>query len=88
VGLSKECDAIVVVVSEETGSIRLAERGQLSEALAVDQLKEQLEKRLTRTARGLPVAHAEHAAPREPEPPPLTEANQETVHGEAVRHER
>jgi diadenylate cyclase len=89
VGLSKECDAIVVVVSEETGSIRLAERGHLSEPLAVDQLKEQLEKRLTRTARGLPVPqHADLAAPREPEPPPLTEANQETVHGEAVRHER
>ena len=88
VGLSKECDAIVVVVSEETGSIRLAERGHLSESLTTDQLKEQLEKRLTRTARGLPLPHQADAAPHEPEPPPLTEANQETVHGETVRHER
>jgi len=31
VGLTKECDALAVVVSEETGTIRIAERGRLTE---------------------------------------------------------
>jgi diadenylate cyclase len=51
IGLTKECDAIVVVVSEETGSIRLAERGHLSDPLSLDQLRDQLEARLTRSSR-------------------------------------
>lgn len=46
VGLSKECDALVVVVSEETGHIRIAERGQLSEPLAREELAPELLKRL------------------------------------------
>ena len=48
VGLTKECDALAVVVSEETGRIRVAERGQLSEALTTDELGELLRKRLGR----------------------------------------
>lgn len=46
IGLTKECDAIVVVVSEETGLIRLAERGRLSAGLTGDELTEALVKRL------------------------------------------
>ena len=46
VGLSKECDALIVVVSEETGHIRIAERGQLSEPIARDELASELLKRL------------------------------------------
>ncbi len=46
VGLSKECDALVVVVSEETGHIRIAERGQLSEPMAREDLSPELLKRL------------------------------------------
>ncbi len=47
VGLTKECDALVVVVSEETGTISLAERGRLERGLDADQLREALSKRLT-----------------------------------------
>ncbi len=39
VGLTKESDAVVVVVSEETGDIRLAERGTLSEPIPADRLE-------------------------------------------------
>lgn len=46
VGLSKECDALVVVVSEETGAISLAERGRLDFNLGVDRLREELATRL------------------------------------------
>lgn len=46
VGLTKECDALVVVVSEETGHIRIAERGQLSEPMAREELAPELLKRL------------------------------------------
>lgn len=54
VGVSKECDALVVVVSEETGAIRIAERGRLTQPLSVEELTDELESRLTtsmRTAR-------------------------------------
>ncbi|MEI7658786.1 MAG: diadenylate cyclase CdaA [Phycisphaerae bacterium] len=51
VGLSKECDAVVVVVSEETGGIRLAERGRLSERLTPAELRDELERRLTSSIR-------------------------------------
>jgi diadenylate cyclase len=46
VGLTKEADALVVVVSEETGEIRIAERGRLSEPMDADGLREQLTLRL------------------------------------------
>ncbi len=46
VGLSAECDAHVVVVSEETGHIRLAERGRLSRPLTSDDLRAELTRRL------------------------------------------
>jgi diadenylate cyclase len=46
VGLSKECDAIVVVVSEETGQIRIAERGRLSEPIAPGDLRDEILRRL------------------------------------------
>lgn len=48
VGLTMECDALAVVVSEETGLIRLAERGRLSPGMNAEQLKAELLKRLTR----------------------------------------
>ncbi|MBL9030327.1 MAG: TIGR00159 family protein [Phycisphaerae bacterium] len=46
VGLTKECDALVVVVSEETGHIRIAERGRLSEPLAREDFRDELLRRL------------------------------------------
>ncbi|MBX3365010.1 MAG: diadenylate cyclase CdaA [Phycisphaeraceae bacterium] len=46
VGVTKESDAVVVVVSEETGRIRTAERGRLSEPLAINELRTLLQNRL------------------------------------------
>ena len=46
VGLSSESDALVLVVSEETGTISLADRGKLTRFLALDDLEEELETRL------------------------------------------
>jgi diadenylate cyclase len=39
VGLSQEADAVVLVVSEETGDISVAERGQLIRKLTPDALR-------------------------------------------------
>lgn len=58
VGLTKECDAIVVVVSEESGQIRIAERGRLTDGLSPADLRDELEARLRR-------APVKHAAPAE-----------------------
>jgi len=46
VGLTKECDAMVVVVSEETGQIRIAERGRLSDPIAPAELRDEILRRL------------------------------------------
>ena len=46
VGLTKECDAVVVVVSEETGRISIAERGRLELGLTPERLREELIRRL------------------------------------------
>ncbi|MBL9001982.1 MAG: TIGR00159 family protein [Phycisphaerae bacterium] len=66
VGLSKECDAIVIVVSEETGSVRIAERGRLSDRYSPAELGPELERRLTsamrRAARTAPAPHAAAAS--------------------------
>ena len=69
VGLSEETDAAVVVVSEETGSISLAEGGKLESAITPDRLRE----RLTELLRGAEATLTEHSlaadvAPKPPEP--------------------
>lgn len=51
IGLTKECDALVVVVSEETGLIRLAERGKLSNGMSAEQLRTEIIARLRSAAR-------------------------------------
>jgi diadenylate cyclase len=48
VGLTQECDAVVVVVSEETGQVRIAERGKLSTPLTLEDFEEDLTRRLSR----------------------------------------
>jgi diadenylate cyclase len=42
IGLSQEADCLVIVVSEETGAISLAERGQLLRKLSVEGLRSML----------------------------------------------
>jgi diadenylate cyclase len=42
IGLSQECDAIIIVVSEETGTISVAERGELTRGLTIDELRPML----------------------------------------------
>jgi diadenylate cyclase len=61
VGVTKESDALVVVVSEETGSIRIAERGLLSEPMDPAQFRVELARRL-------------HQAPPAPDPQTAEEA--------------
>lgn len=62
VGLSAECDALVVVVSEESGLIRLAERGALSTPMSQDELIEELTRRLRKEPPkpGLTAGEVEH----------------------------
>ncbi|GJM17920.1 MAG: membrane protein [Phycisphaeraceae bacterium] len=46
VGISKDSDAIVIVVSEESGLIRMAERGVLGSAIPADRLEQEIAERL------------------------------------------
>jgi diadenylate cyclase len=62
VGLSQECDAIVIVVSEETGGIRIAERGKLSDRYTAQEFREELERRLTTSMRKARREQAQAAA--------------------------
>jgi diadenylate cyclase len=61
VGLSKECDALVVVVSEETGAISLAERGRLDQNLDADRLRRELTVRLSHGKVAFDSSNGEHA---------------------------
>jgi diadenylate cyclase len=42
IGLTEECDAVAIVVSEETGNISLALEGRIERALSPEQLRERL----------------------------------------------
>ncbi len=48
-GLSQECDAIVVVVSEETAAVRIADRGKLSGPMTPDEFEVKLLQLLSAT---------------------------------------
>lgn len=72
VGLSKECDALVVVVSEESGNISIAERGRLNQNLGVDKLRTELAQRLTRGPLLAGFASSD--------PPAAHDPNSDTVH--------
>ncbi len=51
VGVTEECDALVVVVSEENGAIRLVENGRLSNPIPQAEFADQLRDRLSRPRR-------------------------------------
>ncbi|RMF97587.1 MAG: TIGR00159 family protein [Candidatus Schekmanbacteria bacterium] len=51
VGISEETDAVVIVVSEETGTISIAEGGQLYSNLSEDSLRERLQSLFKITAK-------------------------------------
>jgi hypothetical protein len=53
-GITEQTDALCVVVSEETGSISLAERGRLQRPLSAEQLAELLTRRYRRSASSAP----------------------------------
>jgi diadenylate cyclase len=57
IGLSQDSDAIIVVVSEETGSISIADRGQLHRHIPPDALLNELRQYLSRSP--VPIAEAE-----------------------------
>ncbi|MFK7884418.1 MAG: diadenylate cyclase CdaA [Phycisphaerales bacterium] len=46
IGLTKESDALVVLVSEETGDVRLAEYGVMTDPIAIDRIEEAITVRL------------------------------------------
>ncbi len=50
IGLSQEADALVIIVSEETGTISIAQRGKLTRDLNADELREKLKVGLGRAA--------------------------------------
>jgi len=58
IGLSKESDALVVVVSEETGDVRLAEFGSMTAPIALERLEEEISKRLGDTPEPMSVDDA------------------------------
>ena len=47
VGLSTESDALILIVSEETGTLSLADGGKLTRFLSLDDLEQELETRLS-----------------------------------------
>jgi diadenylate cyclase len=52
IGLSQEADALIVVVSEETGTISVAERGELHRGLSLDDLRSVISKGMTKVVMG------------------------------------
>lgn len=66
VGLSKECDALVLVISEETGGISIAQRGRLIRGLTPERLREVLTKGLRKESARAARAAAALAEARDP----------------------
>ena len=66
VGLTEETDAVVVVVSEETGTISLAESGNIETGLTPERLRE----RLLELLRGTEATLTEHSLGAAPEDAP------------------
>ena len=68
VGITEETDAVVVVVSEETGSISVVMAGEMAQNLEPPQLREVLSEILASDQRTLPPSALEAARPLSPVP--------------------
>ena len=91
VGVSKECHALVIVVSEESGQIRIAERGRLTLVANSEELEIELKKRLHPQAIKQAIDDAVAAAQAEAaaaEAPALNPANEATNAFEAIPHDQ
>ena len=60
-GLSEQCDAVVVVVSEETGIVSIAENGRISRRLTPDQLRSRLRPLFTKVDTAIKVQDIRNA---------------------------
>ncbi len=81
VGLSRECDALVIVISEETGGIRVAERGRLTHPLSPDELRAELKQRLGKTLATARKASVATPAGPDPAGESLAGAGHDTIAG-------
>lgn len=59
IGLTEQTDAVVVVVSEETGTISLVKDGKIERGLEIEQLQRRLEKELDIEVESTGEAHAD-----------------------------
>ena len=66
IGMSQEADAVVIVVSEETGTVSVAVRGRLRRALQADTLRSTLVRELTAKLAKPPPVKAKPASPPTP----------------------
>ena len=79
VGLAEETDAVVIVVSEETGQISLAEGSRLEQGIAPERLR----KRLVELLRGAEATLTEHSL-ETPEPTPDEKESSKQTDTESV----
>ncbi|CAG0952298.1 Cyclic di-AMP synthase CdaA [Phycisphaerales bacterium] len=80
VGVTKEADALAIVVSEETGALRLAERGRLSDRLTPDALRTEIASRLSRSPPpARPAASESLESAPEPAPAPIVDHPREVT---------
>ena len=71
IGLSAEVDALIIVVSEETGTISVAERGRLTRGLSIEDLRRVLARGMSQVTLSEPEDDADAtAAPPKPDPTP------------------
>jgi diadenylate cyclase len=74
IGLSEETDAVVVVVSEETGAISYAYKGQLVRGVSAEQLRAFLTSVLVKPVKPHHILKLLRPAPEQAkEPPPLAQ---------------
>lgn len=85
-GMSHEADAVVIIVSEETGTISVAIRGKLHRALTIDALRNAIRKELApepRKERGVAGSRPE----KKPEPEKKTESDKKPEPAAVMSHD-